>query len=189
MESLALGPQGDAFVTGFAATFPRTFVVARLDGSDGSVVWSTELGAGHGRTIGIGPGGDPIVGGMLEARNDAFAVAKVDQATGAVRWRRLISKIQPGTALDLVVDAYGDVLAAGRVARGSRGDDWLVVKLQSDRGQVRWRRFVDGDRAGDEAVAIALDPDQNPAVVGHFTGADASRDFAVVRFDRRKGRH
>jgi hypothetical protein len=65
-----------------------------------------------------------------------------------------------------------------------------VVKLRGESGVVRWRRFVDGGaHAGDEAVAIALDPEQNPAVAGFFTGPDSSQDFAAVRFDGRTGRH
>jgi hypothetical protein len=189
VESIALGPQGDAFVAGFLASFPRAFVAARIDGKDGTVVWRVEVGAGHGRSIGIDPSGDPIVAGILEGGAEVFAVAKLNQASGAIHWRRLLSKITPGTALDLALDSSGDVFAAGRVTRGSRGDDWLVVKLVGERGQVRWRRFLDVARGDDEAVAIALDPEQSPAVAGHFTGPDSSRDFGVTRFDGRSGLH
>jgi hypothetical protein len=142
-----------------------------------AAAWTASFPDGAASTVGVDRHGDVVVGGTVRSTTapEQFdgVVVELSAAGGAEAWRWTVS----GGAIErLVVDAAGDVIAAG----GLRADG-AVVKLSGVSGTEVWRYVLPGavfhavaiDASGDVVAAGAL---RLPPRVPTFA-------FVVVRLD------
>ena len=145
--------------------------VVRLDGATGAEIWRA-LAAGS------DDGLDWIESVAVDAADDVVAVGcvrnsgsvatdllawKVDGITGADVWRtdlRGTGKNKDGCGRDVVVDASGDVYAAGMLRVSALGA--AVVKLDGGTGDEQWRSV------------------QTISGIGHSIALDAAGDIVSV---------
>src|SRR5262249_24245121 len=119
-----------------------------------------------------------------------FFVIKLRGSDGTELWRQTIN----GTANDadfvaaLVVDAAGDVLAAGSTINTGTGPDFTVVKLRGSDGAVLWQQAIAGPGHGDDrAWALAVDGAGNAVATGYVASTAVPSDIAVVKFSGADG--
>ncbi len=121
-----------------------------------------------------------------------FAVVKLAGASGVEVWRYVLDGTLPGgndVALAVAVDGAGQVFAAGRTENDQTFLDFTLAKIDASTGQPVWVRTV-GGRTGnissDEALALAVDRENNPIVTGGTVSA-TSLDFTVLKADGATG--
>jgi hypothetical protein len=86
------------------------------------------------------------------------------------------------------VNDAGDVCVAGTSRNLSGNDDLLVTKLSPDNGVLLWERRYNGTGSGtDQAAALALDPANNPVVVGASANASGDLDIIALKLDAASG--
>ena len=198
-EAVAVDTTGDVYAAGAMdmQVTSTDFAVAKLRGTDGAELWRVTLNAGFSATdqandVAVDASGDVVAGGFATRSGiQRFTVVKLDGATGSVVWRRELSDDLPfrTQANAVAVDAQGDVVAAGSIAHGGRAEDFAVVKLDGDTGQVVWRQEVDGTgHYQDEAYDLVFDSQGSILVSGFIFGAQTVQDFAVLKLDGDTGR-
>jgi cysteine-rich repeat protein len=184
-----------------AAHVPTTddgtrILVARLDQVTGKVVWTRTLeesGSARDRVTGLALRGTShvILAAELHGSNTApdFVVAALATNLGNEVWRATLDGSATGdddhdAAHGVVVDAEGNVLAAGILSAVDSKDDMALVKLRGNDGHELWRRVVDGSASGsDDALGITLDGTGNAIVVGRLRNVGTNSDMAAVKVD------
>jgi len=86
----------------------------------------------------------------------------------------------------VAVDAAGDVVATGAVANPTQSSDFVVVKLASASGAVRWRRAVN-DSAGSQGAGNAAAVDTAGNVVAGGFVIDGDTFFTVTALEGASG--
>ena len=182
---VSAGKDGDAFVTGYtwSEDFPVTpgaydtthdpgvdAFVTRLEGQDGSMVWSTFLGGNAhdiGYSIAASSSGDVIAAGRTgssdfpttpgsydpypNGEEDAFVTALAGSGD-ALRWSTLIGGSAYDAAAEVRLDPSGAIFLCGATASkdypgGSYAGglyDVLVSKLSGDGSSLWWSRTLGG---------------------------------------------
>jgi outer membrane protein assembly factor BamB len=193
VSGLATDGSGDVAVLlsiGNGSTFD--LAVVKLDGMTGAEMWRYTLPAvpmvsigNAARDIGVDVAGDVFVGGAVEniATGRDFLVLKLSGPTGAELWRREITGAIPdGPDLveALVLDASGDVVAAGALDRTifSNDNTFVVVKLDGATGSDVWRYEEPADQVAND---VTLSPDGNVVAGGGFA------DYKIVKLDGSTG--
>jgi uncharacterized delta-60 repeat protein len=86
-------------------------------------------------------------------------------------------------AMDLAVDASGNVYVAGRSAGSGTDLDFVTIKYNAA-GVEEWVQRYNGPGNGeDAATAITLDAEGNICVTGYSTGIGTGSDYLTVRYD------
>lgn len=172
------------------------FVLWRLDGDDGGILWRTDVeGAnGVGRRLALGEDGFVYAAGhaVAEAGDVDVVVVKIDPATGAVGWRTPIGGSAGGgdAVEDIAVCSTGQVVVAGRLAETGSDDDFAVVALATADGMERWRHLADGDLAGDdadEALSVTIDGVGEVIAAGVLGDAATGEDLVVTKLGGARG--
>jgi cysteine-rich repeat protein len=185
-RAVAIDAAGDVFITGNFQTCNASrgtdLVAVKLRGTDGQVLWRTEINGTQfsppgdfGYAIAIDPSGHAVVGGLINSASifSDSIVLELDGATGAERWR-LVGNVPPlasgGLVRALAVDAAGDVLATGLIGY-SANQRLPVIKVHGDTGALVWHATAGGageccntGTLGGYAIAVASDGD--PIVTG-----------------------
>jgi uncharacterized delta-60 repeat protein len=113
--------------------------------------------------------------------------------SGAWAWQ---ANINSGWASSVVVDASGNVIAAGSIENNGTGSAFTVIKFNGVTGAETWSRIINGTIAGSDnlANAITLDGAGNVVVAGVTNqipgeeGGDSSfGDFTVIKFSGADG--
>lgn len=153
--ALAVDPTGDVHIAGKLedSATGLDFYLARLSGSDGSILWQRQVDGGpldvdSARSIVLDPSGRTLAAGSLESSSgfgENLAVVALDSATGSELWRTEM----PGSGADLALFANDDVAAAGSVFNSAGTDaNMLVARLSG----------LDGSDpvglAGDRLIAV-----------------------------------
>jgi hypothetical protein len=86
-------------------------------------------------------------------------------------------------ALDLAVDAAGNVYVTGSAFNTSGNLDAVTIKYDTSGNQVWVRNFDRGVNDNDLAKSIALDAAGNVYVTGFSTGATSAADVLTVKYD------
>lgn len=132
-------------------------------------------------------GGDAYVAGQgLADGEDTFLVVRIDGTTGAEVWRYEVSGFS-AEALDVVLDASGDVLAAGRTFVVGNGFDFAVARIDGDTGAELWRSEIDTAQRRDVARDVAIDAAGDVFAAGSFENGPLDSDFGVVKLDGATG--
>jgi cysteine-rich repeat protein len=166
--------------------------VAKLDGATGSVLWRNDVNGtdvrwggwafDNGNAVAIDSAGNVLVAGQTDnsyPNGDDFTVVKLGGADGSELWRSGADAHHSydEEALDVAVDATGDVVAAGRFdGYGS----FAVRKISGADGTIQWERSIsaDGYRV-EESLAVAFDSSGDVVAAGRMNGDDGS--FTIVK--------
>jgi hypothetical protein len=176
---------GDVVAVGQAASVAgdNQLTVVKLDGDDGSVLWSYGIDDAGGNTVALDSAGDVYVAGFsnYSMGETDFLVLRLAKATGAVVWRRDIagSAVAFDLGSQIAVDGADDVIVVGSVDNVGAEDDWRVLKLDGATGADIWARAVAGGRSG-VLRSLALDSAGNVFAGGDFS-RPAERNLAVVK--------
>lgn len=194
-RALAVDGAGDLYVGGDVT---GTWFVAKRGGSDGAELWHTDAAGAQGeaalRALALRPGDAPVAAGRLlgVTSGQDFAVVAFG-AGGGEQWRyaldgTAVAAADQDEALDVAVDAAGDVVAVGVVSGADTDDDLVAVKLDGATGGERWRVVIDGSNSNnDEAAAVSVDAAGHVVVVGSIRNAGSGRDLAVLSLDGATG--
>lgn len=187
---VAVAPDGTVVV---AARLNGAGVVRKFE-DDGSDAWThtiTDMSDAY--DVSVDPTGHILVSGSTRGslaspnagEEDAF-VRKLD-ADGAEVWTRQYGDAGWDVALDVAVDAQGNVAVVGSTEISDYGETNVLVWMMDADGNELWdRSFGSGDPA--EGTAVAMDPDGDVLVAGAAIGSvggDAPGDYDpfVRRYD------
>ena len=191
-RTVATDGAGDVLVA--ATHYDADIRVVKLARATGDVLWERVI---HGpgmdtpwnfeRALAIDGNGDVIVAGSIMnvgTRQD-WLVAKLSGITGAEVWRRELDGGNNGMdhAWSVVVDAAGDVMAAGHSVAPMSEGQFVVHKFSGVDGADMWRRVY----GLGSARALAFDPTGDLIAGGDVINGVNYSDFAVVRLSAATG--
>ncbi len=192
--AVTLDATGNVVVLGYEtlANGTTNMLVAKLSGTNGSLVWSYSYDGGlggndYGFGITANAAGDLLVTGQVE--NNATQglntlVAKLAGINGTVVWADFANGLSNaddgGNAITL--DAAGNILVAGFVRNSTTDDIWL--RKYTDTGvsfTTVWTRTYNGTGNDiDSAFAVAADGSNNVVLAG-FESTAAQGANAFIR--------
>lgn len=153
------------------------FLVAKLSGSTGVVLWQREIagttlfGLNGARAVGIDGDGDVFAAGYLDNVESFidFGVVKLDGATGGEIWR---DRRYGGEARALAVTATGDVVACG--VRTAGGAQLFHVLKFSGFGPLEWWHWT-YDLSSGSCNDVAVTP-SGETIAGGTVSVDVNGD-------------
>jgi hypothetical protein len=197
-DVVAADAAGDVVAAGevIGSSTPSVIVV-KLAGATGALLWRRDLDiAWRSSSVAFDAAGDVVLAlSTVEDEGNAFGVAKLAGASGELRWiaRESGSTHRWQEAVRVVVDASGDVFAAGMINDGrgsaaqSEGYVFTAVRLDGVSGTRKWSYRNPGLDGGGFARAIHLDPAGVLFVGGSTTGGSTCQDGLLVALDAGAG--
>ena len=202
LESLAVTSTGDAVVAGTVTVDDQgstSWLVARVAGSNGHVVWRRMLSGGapsngnsafgpqsaHG--VAVDPSGDVLVAGSLLEPDGTLApgVVKLAGDTGEERWRFVLSGVSHGYAAALqFFDVAGEIQVYAALGGVSDGQPGTVLMLDPVDGHLLSRVDLSGGRIAPQATF--RDPSGELVLAGWGYDVAAS-PFTVMKFSGTTG--
>ena len=183
--ALALEANGDVVVGGSVGPGAVKWLVMRLAAADGGVVWSTILAGTEPvsssvlKAIAIDPITGDVVGvgslGNADTSTD-FGIVRLRAADGLELWRASYdgAKLSGDQAQAVMIDATGEILAAGFVSKPTTLLDAFVVKLGPDKTQ-RWTHTAQLQTVGDDrGNAVAFAPSGDAVMLATVTSANGT---------------
>lgn len=191
-RALAIDANGDAIAAGFADNEDPTgdFIVFKVDGADGALLWRKDVTGGGGDAYGVATdaSGDVIAAGVIGGN---FAVVKLAGADGTELWRAEINGTEDfssDSAYGVAVDSAGNAVAIGVTKDATTRATLTVAKFAAVSGTLLWRRDILGDSIQPgggfyNQMAVRVAADDDVIATGFVYNANTQSDFAVVRFD------
>ena len=198
VTGIAFLPDGDVVITGETNSFGQGpnggLLVARLSGSDGSILWQRVYGdpllAESGADVAVLADGNVVVGGFQSTSTRNAWVLKVSAAAGDTLWTRVIGGASDDEIDEIAVDGEGNIVFVGMslsyAVTPGNGDLW-VVKLGPSGNEI-WNVSIDSPgSAHDYATGLAIG--ERYYVVGGMTwgGPYGRDDVWVVAVDPGSG--
>jgi hypothetical protein len=203
--AVAVDAAGDVVAAGGLSNNADTdFLVLKLQGGSGVEQWRHVINGSASAhdwasAVAVDPAGDVVAAGQITNAETAgdLLVLKLAGNTGAEHWRQVLNGPANGQdrAWAAVVDAVGDVVAAGVIRNLDTQDDFLVLKLDGGTGAERWRHVIDGPSMWsdflDGANAVTVDGAGDVVAVGQLSfdseEAGISTDLFVLKLDGGSG--
>ncbi len=173
-------------------------IVVKFDGASGTELWRQVItgkrnGSDLARSVVLDSSGNVITAGYtsnLRPYHD-LTVIKFDGAKGTELWRQIISGSENGAseAVEVAVDARGDLVVVGFIWNLETAGDLAVAKLNGASGAVQWRTMISGTSrvSFDMAHAVSLDLAGDVSVAGYLRNSLTEDDFTVIKFDGTSG--
>ena len=194
-EALLLDTAGDVVAAGVIGSF----AVIKLAGATGAEAWRHVIpDAGWAQAFALAF--DPHTNTIAVAGSGYFNVVKVAGQTGDELWRQSISipfNPQSAAAQTVIIDAAGDVVAAGFLPDDRQAVDFAVIKFAGVSGNEVWRAVLhgSGQSAGgscciypaDAASGVAVDASGDVLAGGILTNTSSYRDFFLVKLAKATG--
>lgn len=178
----------------------RSFLVMKLRGTDGFVIWKKEFyggdtaGYNYANDLAIDRYGHIYAAGVTDDNAGwRFALVKLNGNDGSKIWPAGLSAsplpIVAASAESLVLDSANNILAAGQVSSGLFNNALAVFKFNGATGQKIWGKSFPGNSFLDfsTAKAIALDSSANPVTAGFISKLKTGDDFATVKLRNANG--
>jgi uncharacterized delta-60 repeat protein len=202
-RAVAVDGAGDVLAAGYTRNTGtgQDFTVAKFAGATGMELWRYVINGNSADSgdvavaVAVDASGDVVAAGRTQNTTTSvqFTVAKVAGSSGAQLWRHSLTHTGASTnsidvALDVTVDAAGDVVAAGFTQGLFTGNDFTVVKLAGSNGVELWRSAIRGTANGDDqARAVTVDRSGNVVAAGFTENGATSYDFTVVKLAASNG--
>ena len=146
-ESVAVDSADDVFAAGSVpgAGVDSDFIVVKFSGLNGAELWRTIIDGADALddgalSVAVDPNDDVVAAGFSSATATGrdFFVVKLDGQTGAEIWTGVVDGTASADdeALQVVVDAAGEVFAAGLLRNAVTGSDFSVVKFMPEPSQA-----------------------------------------------------
>ena len=190
---IAVDPYGDVYVTGASWGSNQLPDMATIKyNSAGEMLWVRRYnGAGDswddGRVIALDPMGNVYVTGWTHSDAHAFNYVTIKyDASGAQQWVAQYDNA-PGNddrAVDMAVDASGNVYVTGTSSQLGNADDYATVKYNS-LGEQQWvARYNGPGNTQDRVAGLAIDGAGNVYVTGSSgEGSYNLSDYVTVKYD------
>jgi hypothetical protein len=158
--------------------------LTKIDGTDGSVVWSKSYDFGfnsQSAVVDVASDGNPVMVGYAYNGTDNYvATTKVDAADGSIIWSRSLDGQDDEEAYGMAVGPSGEVVVIGYMDQlgeeGDTDDHMLVVKYNSA-GAIQWQKAILFDAEFSSYGADAdIDSDGNIYVTGNYQYYDSDND-------------
>jgi PQQ-like domain len=175
-HAIAIDGTGDVFV---AARVSNRFVVFKLDGQSGAVVWPVsvaDMPVGTANALVLTPYGSVVAVGAI---NGSFAAAEFHVATGAEISPRMLAG--GGEARAVSLDPEGIPVAVGSVFASSFGNSFMTV-VKFSVGVVVWSQHLTGTggQGQNSASSVVASADGRVFVGGMLTNTGTNADASVV---------
>ena len=197
--AVGVDASGDVFAAGSLtnAESDSDFTVVKLAAANGVERWRRVLngsanGSDNASVVAVDAAGDVVAGGTISdtGATGGFTVLKLRGRSGKEQWRQVIQGPARGESVNaLVVDATGDVIAAGLTTLSTVGPGitaFTVVKLDKSSGAEDWR-YVIADSPTGRANAVAVDAVGDVIAGGAVPKAGSRPGFAVFKLDGASG--
>jgi hypothetical protein len=180
-----------------------TFLVRRVDGATGTLLWTYETDGtatsailDEARSVAVGADGSILAAGWLGKRpNDVYwTVVQLDGASGAESWR-VLERGTP-TPKDLVnwanavtIDSQGSVVAGGMLLFRTSWLDAAVQKRDPQGGGLVWQHTRSGsaDSVTEMVLGLAVDGADDVVACGTIATASAGDEFVVFKMQGGSG--
>jgi uncharacterized delta-60 repeat protein len=86
----------------------------------------------------------------------------------------------------MAVDSIGNTILTGYQLTGGTNNDYYTIKVKADGSEVAWSALYDRSGKDDQAVAVAVDSDNNVVVTG-FAQIGSSFDFHTIKYSGETG--
>ncbi len=174
---VAVGPSGDAYVTGVNAASQNFVARLHTDASGNPVtVWDQPTGGSISTgSFVVVDGGEHVI--IDYVSGSSLWMAKVDPANGSATWAGSVVGNYTGSAAALTADAAGNVYLAGTAQAGGlfKPSSVVVAKLTPAANgslQTAWTdRFSSQSGATFIAGGVAVDGTGNVYAAGDFSGS------------------
>ncbi len=190
-NALAVNVSGEIFLAGQTVaqgSTSSTWLTTKY--TAGGLSWAnTFSGAGAGldqaKAVVADPGGAIYVSGYATDTTGHFGYATVKySSTGTQLW---VNKFKDSTNGDdlvqsMALDGDGNTYLTGIATSAGGSFDYATIKISSG-GQTLWTNIYDGPgHSDDEAVAVALDVDENVYVTGTSIGAGGKYGYVTIKY-------
>lgn len=200
-EAVATAPDGSVFVATRLDPEPGgcTETVSKMAADTGALLWRRDVGGSNCESVLIAADGhgDVVIAGA------GLGAMKLAGTTGAVLWNTsreygADDDQGPLAPAGLALDPSGDVVVAGSMLKNVNNwdhpdFDFVVAKVSSADGAVRWRTVIDGTPAPfnpddpsanlsprDAALAVGIDAAGDVLAAGYVADTGNQR-FTVVK--------
>ena len=193
-SAVAVDGAGNVIVTGFStnALGDNDYYTAKYAAADGALLWEARYdGPAHASdyatALAVDSSGNVAVTGNsfnADGTADIYTV-RYAAANGAVNWQRRYNSPanRSDLAVDVGVDAAGNVAVTGYSYLADGTTDFYTVKYAAANGSIVWENGYNGPANGfDAASALAVDPAGNVAVTGSSSNLDNTTDFYTAKY-------
>lgn len=190
---IAVDANGDVYVTGLSWGTNNIYDMATIKyNSAGDILWARRYNGiadswDDGRVIAFDPQGNVYVTGWTHSDEHFFDYVTIKyDASGAQQWVAQYDNA-PGNddrAVDMAVDASGNVYVTGTSSQLGNADDYATVKYNS-LGELQWvARYNGPGNTQDRAVGLAIDGEGNVYVTGYSgEGSENRSDYVTVKYN------
>ncbi|MFH1150527.1 MAG: hypothetical protein V1748_08635 [Actinomycetota bacterium] len=164
--------------------------IRNADGQTGGSRWQKTVDSGKGydsaNAVAVGPDLCPVVVGEFNSGSNTDIWVRKYDSQGNALWTSIIpGTVGPDAGTGVAIGPDGDPVVCGNVHNGADNDIW-VMKYDGRNGQSRWSRLIASGKGWDQAFGVAIGPDGNPVVSGHFESG-TSWDLWVNKFNGATG--
>jgi uncharacterized delta-60 repeat protein len=195
-RAMAVDGDGNMYITGYGFTSGQgyNFLTVKFN-SSGEKEWDVKFNGttnndDYARYIALDKDGNIYVAGIAStgssnSTND-IAIVKYNSA-GEEQWSAIFNGESNGfdSPTAVAVDASGNVYVTGISVSSNGTEDYVTIKYNST-GDEQWKSFYNGPgNSDDEAIAIALDDQNNIYITGRSKHGSfgSTFDIATIKYN------
>ena len=192
-NDVALDAGGNVIVTGQSQGSGTgiDYWTAKYAAASGSLIWEVRYnGPGNDAdsplAVAVDATGNVIVTGQSvgTGTNRDYYTAKYSAANGALIWEKRYNGPANGAdgAIDVAVDAAGNVIVTGEARFVSTNADYHTIKYAASNGAVLWEKRYNNSNFFDYARGMAVDGEGNVIVTGYSYSGTSAADYYTVKY-------
>jgi uncharacterized delta-60 repeat protein len=188
---IGVDPHGDIYVTGLSwGSNQQPDMTTVKYNTAGETLWVRRYNGpannwDDGRVVAFDPLGNVYVTGWSYSEEEAFDYVTIKyDASGTQQWvARYANPLGDDRAIDMAVDASGNVYVTGTSSGLGTADDYATVKYNS-LGEQQWvSRYNGPGNTQDRVAGLAIDGEGNVYVAGSSgEGSENRSDYVTIKY-------